>query len=167
VDSTGLDWTFSLVEPKWTGLDFQSGRVWLDSTGLKIQSSLENFVWWPTKYWVQWNPLESDWKAWKRRQDLTSGFSWSETKGLNITINEVCAWNEYVAVCIVGCVSPGFYWVILEKQGCGTIQVERISALQLYTGNHGETHHERCQCLSPLRSDAWHHCKLCIDRFKQ
>ena len=38
-----------------------------------------------------------------------SGFSWSETKGLNITINEACTWNEYVAVCMIGSVSCVFY----------------------------------------------------------
>jgi hypothetical protein len=40
----------------------------------------------------------------------TSGFSWSEDKGLDITINEACAWDEYIAVRTVGAaVIPGFY----------------------------------------------------------
>ena len=34
----------------------------------------------------------------------TSGFNWSEMKGLNITINEACAWNEYITVCTASCV---------------------------------------------------------------
>lgn len=39
----------------------------------------------------------------------TSGFKWSETRGLNITINEACAWSEYIAVCTVGCVLFCFF----------------------------------------------------------
>jgi len=57
VDSTGLDWTFSLVEPNWTQssgfhwtwLDFQSGRVWLDwkSGRVRLDWKSGGFYWTP------------------------------------------------------------------------------------------------------------------------
>jgi hypothetical protein len=40
----------------------------------------------------------------------TSGFKWSETKGLNITIKDACAWTEYVAVRTVGTIRVHLYF---------------------------------------------------------
>ena len=53
--------------------------------------------------------LKKSYNVVARLKANTSGFSWSETGGLNITINEACAWNEYIVVRTVGCVSPVFH----------------------------------------------------------
>ncbi|KAF8233117.1 hypothetical protein L208DRAFT_1268593 [Tricholoma matsutake] len=57
----------------------------------------------------KWDRLKKSYNVVATLKANTSGFSWSKTKGLNITINEACTWNEYIAVCMVGCVAPVFY----------------------------------------------------------
>ncbi|KAF8231006.1 hypothetical protein L208DRAFT_1127618, partial [Tricholoma matsutake] len=45
----------------------------------------------------KWDWLKKSYNVVAMLKANTSRFSWSETKGLNITINEACAWNEYIA----------------------------------------------------------------------
>ncbi|KAF8221471.1 hypothetical protein L208DRAFT_1201044, partial [Tricholoma matsutake] len=48
----------------------------------------------------KWDRLKKSYNVVAMLKANTSGFSWSETKGLNITINEACTWNEYIVVCM-------------------------------------------------------------------
>lgn len=59
--------------------------------------------------WREFIQLKKSYNVVARLKANTSGFSWSETGGLNITINEAYAWNEYIVVRTVGCVSPVFH----------------------------------------------------------
>ena len=58
-------------------------------------------------------------------------------------------------------------WVILETQGCGSIQVKRVSTLWLFTGHHRQTHPKRYQCLSPFRPVSRRYFQLYFDCSKQ
>ena len=47
----------------------------------------------------------------------SSGFTWSDTRGLDITIHKSCTWNEYIVVRTIDLYNPIFFTnLFLEKQ---------------------------------------------------